>query len=75
MPKRSDAFVFFFSPLCINRTQKSFSLKHTNLDVFIQSFVLLPRCDSGRHEEDSHGTLDAEFRDVGDLDEDLSLGG
>lgn len=68
----------FFSPMHKSHTQKSFfqkGLKHTNLEVFIQSLVLLPGRNSGRHEEDSDSTLDAELRDVGDLDEDLSFGG
>lgn len=76
MPKRLDSFRYF-SSLCINHTKKSFFksyLRHTDLDVFIQSFVLLPRGDRGGYEEDGHGALDAEFRDVGNFDKDLSLG-
>lgn len=47
-------------------------LKHTHLKVLIQSLVLLPGRYSGRHEEDGHRALDAELRDVGDFDENLS---
>jgi hypothetical protein len=47
-------------------------VKHTHLKVLIQRLVLLPGCYSARDEEDGHRTLDAEFRDVGDFDEDFS---
>ena len=77
MPKRLYYFRYWLFP--IQKSQKKIffqcHLSHTNLSVFIHSSVLLPGGHGGRQEEGSAGTLQAELRDVGDFDQDLSLRG